>query len=287
MNNGVGLKSLQGRLEDPCFEIIPLKGIEKKVGGLPPGSDVAITCSPDKGIPATLDLTRRLMNSGFTLIPHIAARMVEDEAHLHDILGQLDELGVHRIFVVGGDAEQPAGQFDSSLQLLQLMSTLDHSIDVVGIGAYPEGHPLIDDPILLKFLQEKQPFAAYMVTQMCFDPEAIVDWLRRIRAEGVDLPVHIGVPGVGERAKLLRVALKIGVGQSARFLKSNLGLVGRMIKPGGYTPEALLLAMAPYLNAPSYDIEGVHFYTFNQIESTEKWRTEMLTRLSCGMDPGP
>ena len=284
MNNGVGLKSLQGRLEDPCFEIIPLKGIEKKLGGLPPGSDVAITCSPDKGIPATLDLTRRLMNSGFTLIPHIAARMVEDEAHLRDILGQLDGLGVHRIFVVGGDAEQPAGNFDSSLQLLQLMSTLDHGIDVVGIGAYPEGHPLIDDLTLSRFLQEKQPFAAYMVTQMCFDPEAIVDWLRRIRAEGVDLPVHIGVPGVGERAKLLRVALKIGVGQSARFLRSNLGLVGRMIKPGGYSPDELLLGLAPHFDMPPYGIEGVHFYSFNQIESTEKWRAEMLARLRDGKD---
>ena len=284
MNNRVGLNSLQGRLEDPCFEIIPLKGIEKKVGGLPPGSDVAITCSPDKGIPATLDLTRCLRDSGFTLIPHIAARMVEDEAHLRDILCQLDGLGVHRIFVVGGDAEQPAGNFDSSLQLLQLMSTLDHGIDVVGIGAYPEGHPLIDDLTLSRFLQEKQPFAAYMVTQMCFDPETIVDWLRRIRAEGVDLPVHIGVPGVGERAKLLRVALKIGVGQSARFLRSNLGLVGRMIKPGGYSPDELLLGLAPHFDMPPYGIEGVHFYSFNQIESTEKWRAEMLARLRDGKD---
>jgi len=284
VNNRVGLNSLQGRLEDPCFEIIPLKGIEKKVGGLPPGSDVAITCSPDKGIPATLDLTRRLRDSGFTLIPHIAARMVENEAHLRDILGQLDGLGVHRIFVVGGDADQPAGQFDSSLQLLQLMSTLDHGIDVVGIGAYPEGHPLIDDLTLSRFLQEKQPFAAYMVTQMCFDPETIVDWLRRIRAEGVDLPVHIGVPGVGERAKLLRVALKIGVGQSARFLRSNLGLVGRMIKPGGYSPDELLLGLAPHFDMPPYGIEGVHFYSFNQIESTEKWRAEMLARLRDGKD---
>jgi methylenetetrahydrofolate reductase (NADPH) len=210
--------------------------------------------------------------------------MVEDEAHLRDILDQLDGLGVHRIFVVGGDAEQPAGNFDSSLQLLQLMSTLDHGIDVVGIGAYPEGHPLIDDLTLSRFLQEKQPFAAYMVTQMCFDPETIVDWLRRIRAEGVDLPVHIGVPGVGERAKLLRVALKIGVGQSARFLRSNLGLVGRMIKPGGYSPDELLLGLAPHFDMPPYGIEGVHFYSFNQIESTEKWRAEMLARLRDGKD---
>jgi methylenetetrahydrofolate reductase (NADPH) len=96
--------------------------------------------------------------------------------------------------------------------------------------------------------------------------------------------VHIGVPGVGERAKLLRVALKIGVGQSARFLRSNLGLVGRMIKPGGYSPDELLLALAPHFDMPPYGIEGVHFYLFNQIESTEKWRAEMLARLRDGKD---
>jgi methylenetetrahydrofolate reductase (NADPH) len=287
MNNDVGLKALRGRLEDPCFEVIPLKGIEKKVGNIPRGSNVAITCSPDKGIAATLELTRKIRDRGFTLIPHIAARMVSDEAHLRDILHQLDDFGVHRIFVVGGDAEQPAGQFDSSLQLLDLMSTLDHGIEVVGIGAYPEGHPLIDDTILLRFLQEKQPFAAYMVTQMCFDPEVIVGWLRGIREDGVELPVHIGVPGVAERTKLLRIAIKIGVGQSARFLKSNLGLVGRMMAPGGYSPDELLLALAPYFDRPPYNIEGVHFYTFNQIESTERWRAEMLARLRGGKDPSP
>jgi methylenetetrahydrofolate reductase (NADPH) len=257
------------------------------VGSIPAGSDVAITCSPDKGIPATLELTRKLLDRGFTLIPHIAARMVCDEAHLRDILDQLDDLGVHRIFVVGGDAERPAGKFDSSLQLLELMSNLDHGIDVVGIGGYPEGHPLIDDLSLLRFLKEKQPFAAYMVTQMCFDPEVIVEWLRGVRDEGVELPVHIGVPGVAERAKLLRIALKIGVGQSARFLKSNLGLVGRMIKPGGYSPDELLLSLSPYFDTPPYTIEGVHFYTFNQIESTERWRAEMLARLRGGKDPSP
>lgn len=273
---------LRARLQDPCFEIIPLKGIEKKVHHIPPGSDVAITCSPDKGIPATLALTREISDRGFTLIPHIAARMVTDEVHLRDILKELDDLGIHRLFVIGGDAEKPAGRFESSLQILELMATLDHGIKTVGIGGYPEGHPLIDDLTLLRFLQEKQRFAVYMVTQMCFDPEVIGNWIRTIRSEGVDLPVHLGVPGVAERTKLLKIALKIGVGQSAKFLKSNMGLVGRMMAPGGYSPDELLLALAGCFDTAPFNIEGVHFYTFNQVESTEKWRAEMLARLGGG-----
>lgn len=287
MNSDGGLMALRDRLQHPCFEIIPLKGVEEKTASIPPGSDVAITCSPDKGVPATLELTRRLSDRGFTLIPHIAARMVVDEAHLRDILGQLDDLGVQRIFVVGGDAEVPSGKFDSSLQILEFMSEIDHNIETVGIGGYPEGHPLIDNETLLTFLKEKQRFAVYMVTQMCFDPQVIISWLRRIRSEGVDLPVHLGVPGVAERAKLLQIALKIGVGQSARFLKSNLRLVGRMMKPGGYSPDELLLELAPCFDSAPFNIVGVHFYTFNQIDSTEKWRATMLERLRGGRDHSP
>jgi methylenetetrahydrofolate reductase (NADPH) len=167
------------------------------------------------------------------------------------------------------------------------MADIDHGIETVGIGCYPEGHPLIDEETLLDILRRKQPFAAYMITQMCFDPKVITEWLRGIRAEGVDLPLHIGVPGVAERAKLLQIALKIGVGQSARFLKSNLKLVGKMMAPGGYSPDELLLALAPCFDTPPCDVEGVHFYTFNQIESTEDWRAEMLARLRRSEDSRP
>jgi methylenetetrahydrofolate reductase (NADPH) len=284
MNEGVGLEALRARLEKPCFEIMPLKGIEARMASIPPGSDVAIMCSPSKGIAATLDLAGHLRDRGFTPIPHIAARMIVDEVELREILGRLDELEIRRVFVIAGDAERPAGRFDSSLDLLELMAAIDHGIEIVGIGAYPEGHPLLGEETLLSFLQNKQPFAAYMTTQICFDPEIIVRWLHRVRAEGIDLPVHIGVRGVVDRTKLLRIALKIGVGQSARFLKSNLGLVGRMIAPGGYSPDELLLALAPYFDTQRLGIEGVHFYTFNQIESTEEWRAVILARLRSGGD---
>jgi methylenetetrahydrofolate reductase (NADPH) len=275
-------QALLASLHKASFEIIPIKGIEKKVHHLPAGSKVAISCSSEKGVQATLDLARHLKDRGFDLIPHVAARGVENEQHLHDILGQLAELGVDRLFVVGGDAEQPLGRFDSSLQLLEAMSEIDHGISTIGVGAYPEGHPLIDDETLFRYLQSKQPFAAYLVTQMCFDPEAIVSWLRRIRAEGVDLPIKIGIPGVGDRAKLLQIALRIGVGQSTRFLKSNLKLVGKMARPRGYTPDQLVLDLGPAMADTVTEISAFHLYTFNQVESTEEWRLRMMTRLEEG-----
>jgi methylenetetrahydrofolate reductase (NADPH) len=275
-------RALGSALSSACLEIIPLKGIEKKIDFIPAGTEVAITCSPDKGIPATLDLTRQLAGRGFELVPHVAARMVEDEQHLRDILVQMAELEIDRLFVVGGDAEQPVGCFDSSLQLLEAMEGIDHGIEKIGVGAYPEGHPLIDQASLFRFLQEKQSFASYMVTQMCFDPVVIVSWLRTMRCEGIELPALIGVPGVADRLKLFRIALKIGVGQSARFLKSNLKLVGKMVTPGRYRPDELLIDLAPSMDDADIGIAGVHIYTFNQLETTEEWRMGMITSLEEG-----
>lgn len=272
-------RALVGRLREACFEIMPLKGIEKKIDQIPEGWTVAITCSPSRGIDAGIELARQLSGKNLVLIPHLAARMVKDEAHLVDILAQLDELDIHRIFVIAGDAEHPAGQFDSSLQLLRAMAYMDHRIEEIGIGAYPEGHPFVDETTLLEFLRKKEPYAAYMVTQMCFDPEVIVLWLRQMRDSGIRLPVKVGMPGVAERRKLLKVALKVGAGQSARFLKSHRRLVGKMVKPGGYSPEHLLFGLGPHIDDPTLNFAEFHIYTFNQIETTEHWREGMLDRL--------
>ena len=79
-----------------------------------------------------------------------------------------------------------------------------------------------------------------------------------------------------ERKKLLQISLKIGVGDSTRFLTKYTGVLARFLKPGGYNPEELVENLAPYAGDLDYDIGGFHVYTFNQVESTEKWRRQIL-----------
>jgi methylenetetrahydrofolate reductase (NADPH) len=280
---------LLSKLERVRLEVVPTRDNDALIKQIPPGSLVTITCSPTRGVQATLDLARRLSGLGHQLIPHLAARMVRDRAELQEILDELGALELTRLFLIGGDPPEPAGMFSSSLDVLQAMTELDHGITEIGIGAYPEGHPLITDELLFAALHEKQQFAAYMVTQMCFDPQAIIGWLQRMRGRGIDLPAWIGVPGFGERSKLLKTALKIGVGESARFLSSHRRLVGKLVRPGGYSPEELLMALAPALQDPECAIHGFHFYTFNQVTSTEVWRADLMARLTRATrkDPDP
>lgn len=268
--------ALLGALSQPRFELIPMKGAIERAVHLPEGAIVTVTCSPTQGIEGTLLLGEELLGRGFEIVPHVAARLVAGSAHLEELVRRLEDLNVREIFVIGGDAKKPAGPFSGAFELLCAMAGLGHGFERVGIGGYPEGHPIIDDEVLLRALSDKRRFATYIVSQMCFDPAAILAWISGIRRRGIELPVYVGIPGVVEWKKLMRVSLKIGVGDSTRFLTKHANLVTRFLKPGGYSPEELVEALAPYLGDRAYDIAGFHIYAFNQVQSTEQWRRQML-----------
>ncbi len=169
-----GNEALISVLAHPRFELIPIKGVEEQASYFPAGAMVTVTCSPVRGIEHTLLHAEQLALQGFRAVPHISARLVRDTAHLRDILQRLHQLKPREIFVIGGDAKQPAGPFSGALDLLRAMAELGHNLDRIGVAAYPEHHPLIDDETLRRALADKQQFATYMVTQICFDPDAIV-----------------------------------------------------------------------------------------------------------------
>jgi methylenetetrahydrofolate reductase (NADPH) len=205
--------------------------------------------------------------------------MSHDRAHLRTILASLTSGGVERVFVVGGDAQEP-GEFPDGLSLLRAMAEVGHRLTEIGIPGYPQGHPTIPDERLLAALAEKQPYATSMTTQLCFDPAAIRTWLTARRADGISLPVSFGIPGVADLHKLIEISARIGVRDSRRFLAKNTALVGRILRPGGYRPDGLLADLAPLILDPAANVQGLHLYTFNQVETTEEWRQAYLAGLA-------
>ncbi len=253
-----------------------MKGALETADNLPQGAEVTISCSPALGIENTLALAEELSGRGFRVVPHLAARLVTGTGHLEKLLRRMEDSGLREAFVVGGDSAKPNGPFTSGLDLLEAISRLGHAFERIGVPAYPEEHPLIDEEVLTKALLEKQRFASYMVTQICFEPEAILEWLERIRQRGVSLPVYVGMPGAMERGKLLRVSFKMGIGSSLRFFRKQHGIVGHLIAQSSYTPDDLIAGLSPYVGNAYYGIRGFHINTFNQMETTERWRAQML-----------
>ncbi|MFZ0013664.1 MAG: methylenetetrahydrofolate reductase, partial [Acidimicrobiia bacterium] len=233
------IAAMRQALLHPKFELLPLKSAHEQLEHLPDGATISVTASPQKGMAATIDFAVELAERGFDPIPHLSAHLIEDHRELAGILGRLEEARIHKAFVVGGDGEQQ-GEFDDGVALLTAMSSMGNGLAEVGFPGYPEGHHVVDDATMTRALEAKAPYASYVTSQMCFVPDAINDWVHGLRRMGDGLGVYIGIPGVAELTKLLSLSMRIGVGPSARFLSKNRGLAGRLVRPGGYSPDQLL-----------------------------------------------
>jgi methylenetetrahydrofolate reductase (NADPH) len=263
------------------YEVLPTGSVEEKVlAHLPRERPVTVTASPAKGLEATLALTERLAQQGYTAVPHLAARMVSGRAELAEIADRMVAAGVRTVFVPGGDQDPPAGDYSSALDLLEDLTELGRPFPEVGITGYPESHPTISDDLTVQSMWDKRRHATQVVSNLSFDPDGISVWVDRMRSRGITMPVLLGVPGPIDRARLLAMATKIGVGDSTRFLVKHKGTFARLAAPGGFTGERFLERCATVLARPEARVTGIHVYTFNQVAETEAWRQDYLARLT-------
>jgi methylenetetrahydrofolate reductase (NADPH) len=169
--------------------------------------------------------------------------------------------------------------------LLERLAEMGNPFPRTGITGYPESHPRIGDDVTIQAMWDKRRLAAYIVSNLCFDPATVRRWIRRVRARGVTLPIYVGLAGPVERTRLLRMAAKAGASESARFLAGHVEWFLRFGTPGGYRPERLLARLGPAVTAPAAGVAGLHLFTFNQVQQTEQWRKDLLARLDGNRAP--
>lgn len=267
-------------VRDLTFEVIPLKSVDDALASLPAKSMVSITCSPVRGIAATMELADQIRSRGHTVIPHIAARMVENQDHTAQIARWLRSEQIGRLFLVGGDADPPHGPYGAAVDFLRDLLEAGPELHTVGVTSYPDGHAAIPDRALHEALLAKQIVLAeagingYASTQMCFNPGRIVDWLEAERLAGFALPVHLGIAGVVDRTKLMTMGARLGVGTSLSYLRKNRRAIGKLMTQSHYDPNDLLESLSADLRR--LDVEALHCFTFNQVGATEAWRRSVV-----------
>lgn len=256
------------------FEIFPAGSIEAQAADLPRRAHITVTCSPVHGPDRSVEVAGRLHELGHPVTVHVAARMVRDRDHLDALLAEMADAGADDLFLIGGDVKEQLGEYSSAVELLPLVAEHSDRPRTIGIAAYPEDHPFISDEDLEEALREKSPFADYVTTQMCFDPDALRGWVTRHREQGMTLPVVIGMPGKVKRTRLLSMSTQIGVGPSVRFLRKQKGLWSLISRRS--TADRLYDAFAPMLDEPELDFAGFNYYTFNQLLETWEWHQKKL-----------
>lgn len=251
--------------------------VEAAAGLLRPGTEVFVANLPKESADVLVQATQRLRRAGLTPVPHIVARNIASRRDLKDMIERLSgEAGVDRALVLGGDRDDPAGEFDAALQLIDTGVFPEQGVNRIYISSYPEGHPRIADDVLEHARADKLAAAARqnldvtLVTQFVFEPHLVSDFARRLRQGGVTAPLRVGVAGPAERGKLIKYALRCGVGASLRALRERSELARNVMS--GETPDDLLgeVALAQAAD-PSLGISGVHFFTFGDPASSIRW----------------
>lgn len=262
------------------YELVPMKSIDPAIDDLPPTAHVSVTCSPVKGIDPTLEYTERLIGLGHHPIPHIAARLVEGPEHAAKLAAWVREHDVRSVFVIAGDAPEPSGPYEGAVAFLHDFLDNDPGVTEIGITGYPDGHAFIEPAEVRSQLRAKQALLAeagvggWISTQMCFDVSTIRSWIEAERADGITLPIRLGVPGVVDRTRLMTMGTRLGIGTSLRYLAKNRSTVMHLMAPGGYDPTDLVVAFAA--DAPVLGIEALHSFTFNAVADTRAWQEAIM-----------
>lgn len=244
---------------------------------LRPATTVYVTSLAGSSFESTIAVAKRLRGEGFDPIPHFAARSIPSRRFLEEGLRQLrDEVDLRKALLIGGAVDRPVGDFSDTMQLLETGLFDKYGIETIGVAGHPEGNPDIPDQAIEQALAWKNDFAArsganlYVVTQFCFEAAPIIEWDRRIRAEGIDLPLVIGVPGLATVKTLLGHAKACGVGPSMRFLAKQARNLARLMTLSA--PDKLLAELAVHRAEESESgIAGVHLYPLGGLRKSAKW----------------
>jgi len=261
------------------IEISPKQAVESEdLNGLfPEGTRVYIT---DVGADSAETINagaKRVNQFGYVAVPHFASRRLSTHAALEHRISMLtSDAGVEDVLVIGGGLEQQAGDFGSTMEVIDTGLFDRYGIKKMGVAGHPEGSPDFDDAAAEEALKLKKAFAertgieVRVVTQFGFDAAKIIQWTDGLAAAGIDLPVHLGVAGPAKLTTLVKFAAMCGVGNSLDFLKKRASAITALVS--GFDPDEIVNPIEQHALANTTGaIKQIHVFPFGGIKKSTEW----------------
>ncbi len=277
---------LEAFLQDYSIEVMPRTA--EKIADfrdlLPGNTRVYIAHIEGTPIDDMVATAKRLKGEGFTTMPHFPARIIKDKATLADWIARYQgEAGVDQALLLAGGVDQPMGEFHSSMQLLETGLFDQAGFKRLHVAGHPEGNKDIDADGSRNNVNEalawKQDFSARtdakmaIATQFCFEAALVIKWANDLKAQGIDLPIHIGVAGPAKLQTMIKFSIACGVGASLRVLQRRAKDVTKLLMP--FEPDTFLTELAAHKAAnPDFNISHVHFFPLGGIKTNATWAIE-------------
>lgn len=241
-----------------------------------PGTDVTITFLPGDNYHHNVETATALRCAGYNPVPHIAAREMPSREALDDFLARLrGEADITRILLIAGDTALARGPFKSSLDVCASGLLESRGIARLSVAGHPEGHPYLETVEALAVLEAWRDWGrtnairVEVMTQFCFESAPILGWIGGLRARGIDLPVIVGLAGPATPATLMKFALRCGVGNSMRAVRSQIGRFGRLLTDTG--PDDVMRGLQSAPEAATEPIAGFHLFPFGGLRKSGDW----------------
>lgn len=273
-------------LKDSSIEVMPRtasKVVDFKAI-LAPGTRVYIAHIEGTPIEEMVATAKRLANDGFEVMPHFPARIMADAAMLEDWIDQYQgEAGVTSALLLAGGVDKPHGSLTSSMDMMETGLFDKKGFKRLHVAGHPEGNKDIDpdgsDHNVMEALRWKQAFNERtdadiaLATQFCFEAGPVIEWADRLKAEGIDIPIHIGVAGPAKLQTMIKFAIACGVGPSLRVLTKRAKDATKLLLP--FKPDEFVTDLALHKAAnPDFNITHVHFFPLGGIGKTAEWVSE-------------
>ena len=279
MNKVVEMKSHRPDRIAASIEVAPRQAMESGdlPGLFPQGTDVYITDIGTDTTDTLVKAARRVRDMGYEPVPHFASRRLTTKAALEERVRRMsEEAEVRNVLVIGGGLERQAGEFSSTMEVLETGFFDAYGIKKIGVAGHPEGSPDFTDEVALQALRLKQSFAERsdaqlrIVTQFGFDAAAFIAWADGLRDNGIDLPVHLGVAGPAKITTLIKFAAMCGVGNSLNFLKKNALSLTTLAT--SHSPETVVGPIEQHVvSGATTPIRQIHVFAFGGLKKTSEW----------------
>ncbi len=226
----------------------------------------------------------RIRAEGFEPMPHFPARSIADATTLADWIARYQgEADVRQALILAGGIAKPHGTFASSMDLLETGLFDKAGMERLHVAGHPEGNRDIDpnggDATVMEALRWKQAFSERtdaqmaLATQFAFEAGPVIAWAERLQAEGITLPIHLGIAGPAKLQTLIKFAIACGVGNSLQVLQKRAKDVTKLLLP--FEPTEIMGELATYKAAhPDSLIERIHFFPLGGIKTNATWAIE-------------
>jgi methylenetetrahydrofolate reductase (NADPH) len=274
---------IEAFLKDFSIEVMPrtAEKVEDFRDLLPSTTRVYVAHIEGTPIEEMVITAKRLASEGYDVMPHFPARVIKDEATLRDWIAMYQgEAGIDQALLLAGGVTTPHGDYHSAMQLLESGAFGDSGFKRLHVAGHPEGNKDIDPDGAMtnvdSALRWKQAFSETsdaemaIVTQFCFEAQPVIAWANELVANGITLPIHIGVAGPAKLQTLIKFSIACGVGASLRVLQRRAKNLTKLLLP--FTPDFFLAELAAHkAENPQFTISHVHFFPLGGIKTNAKW----------------